>query len=320
MWRFNPIYKTTIWGGDRIASFKGLETDLRSIGESWELSGVENDESVVAEGPDIGLTISQLIDKYGSSLLGERNYKRFGDRFPLLIKYIDARADLSVQVHPNDDLACKRGNICGKTEMWYVLDADKGARLANGFKAKVNPADYHRLVESGEIMDMLNFLTIHAGDSFFIPAGRVHTIGAGSFIVEIQQSSDITYRLYDYHRKDAHGKERELHTDLAFEAINFNDTEGHAVKYTSRPDIPVNLVSSPFFTINKLQLDEKILRDYSEADTFVILIVTEGKATFTCGKDTMTVKQGMTVLVPASCRGLSIEPEGKFIALETYIK
>lgn len=320
MWTFKPIFKTTIWGGERIAPFKGIETEQKDIGESWEISGVEGDESIVANGHDAGKTITQLIDKYGTSLLGERNYKKYGDRFPLLIKFIDAREDLSVQVHPDDKLAHERGKKSGKIEMWYVLGAEPGARVANGFNRQVESGDYRRLVETGEIMDVLNFNDIHPGDTFFIPAGRVHAIGKGAFVAEIQQTSDVTYRLYDYKRKDKDGKERELHTDLAFDAINFNDTEGRSVAYTPHPDIPVNLVTSPFFTTNLLQIDEKVLRDYSEFDTFVVIIAAEGEASLVCGNETLEIRRGTSVLIPASAKGLSIVPKGKFTAIETYIK
>lgn len=319
MWTFNPIYKSTIWGGDSIVPYKHDTTRQTHIGESWEISGVAGSESVVADGPDAGMTLGKLVEKYGADLMGERNFAKFGTRFPLLIKFIDARADLSVQVHPDDTLAHKRGMDNGKTEMWYVVKADKGATLANGFKAPVDPRDYPELVESGKIEDVLNFVEIHPGDVFFIPAGRVHAIGAGSFVAEIQQTSDATYRIYDYRRKDKDGHERELHTELAVAAINFNDTDGSAVKYKPTPDIPVNLVKSPFFTTNLLQIDEDLLRDYSELDTFMVIIATEGEGEISCGDQTIILREGHTVLVPASATGIHIKPIGKLTLLETYI-
>ena len=320
MWKFDPIFKSTIWGGEKIAPFKHTVTSQAQIGESWEISGVSGSESIVADGPDKGLSLSQLLEKYGKSLLGERNYKRFGNRFPLLIKFIDAAADLSVQVHPDDALAQRRGEANGKTEMWYVIDADKGTRLANGFKNPVDPADYEGLVESGSIEEVLNFVDIRPGDTFFIPAGRVHAIGAGSFVAEIQQTSDVTYRIYDYHRKDKNGNERQLHTELAKNAINFNDTDGNPVEYTEHPDIPINLVRTPFFSTNVLEIDSEVMRDYSECDTFVILIAVKGEAEIACGRQTMTLRGGETLLVPASASGITINPKGNgFRALETYI-
>lgn len=320
MWTFNDIFKQTIWGGNRIPQFKGVKTDLTGIGESWEISGVKGSESVVANGPDAGLTLSELIAKYGEDLMGKKNMTRFGDNFPLLIKLIDAEADLSVQVHPDDELARKRGSEFGKTEMWYVVGASKGAKLANGFNTPVDPADYQRLVSTGEIENVLRFCPIAPGDVYFIPAGRVHAIGKGSFVAEILETSDITYRLYDYRRKDAQGHERQLHTEEAFEAVDFNDTKGEKVDYIAKENIPVNVVTSPFFTTNVLTLDTELMRDYSEWDTFVILIATEGEALVKCGDEEITLKAGHSVLIPASAKNVSIIPHKNFTALETYVK
>lgn len=319
MWIFKPILKQTIWGGDKIAPYKEIDSDLENVGESWELSGVKGSESVVSEGPDAGLTLPELIDRYGAALLGSRNYDRFGNRFPLLIKFIDAREDLSVQVHPDDTMAQKYGEPNGKTEMWYVLDAAPGAKLANGFRNPVNPQDYEALVESGEIENVLNFVEIKEGDTYFIPAGRVHAIGKGAFVPEIQQTSDATYRLYDYHRKDKNGNERELHTALAKEAANFNDTDGNPVAYTAKENVPVNLVRCPFFTTNVLEADHELVRDYSENDSFVALIITGGAATLSSGDDTLHVHHGQTVLIPASAKSVTIAPSPTVSLLETYI-
>ncbi len=319
MWKFNPILKSTIWGGERIAPYKGINTDLHNVGESWELSGVDGDESIVAEGSDAGLSLPQIIDKYGASLMGHKNYEKFGNRFPLLIKFIDAREDLSVQVHPDDAMAQKYGMPNGKTEMWFVLDAEKGAKLANGFRNPVDPADYERLVETGEIEDVLNFVEIKPGDTYFIPARRVHAIGKGAFVAEIQQTSDATYRLYDYHRKDKNGNERELHTVLAKEAVNFNDTDGNPVDYIALENVPVNLVRCPFFTTNLLTADHELMRDYRENDSFVVLIITAGEAEIRSEQGSTSVKQGETILIPASAKGVSIIPSGTVSILETYV-
>lgn len=320
MWTFYPIFKSVIWGGEKIAPFKGVSTDMHAIGESWEISGVEGSESIVSDGPDNGLTLTQLLEKYQENLLGKKNYQKYGNNFPLLIKFIDASKDLSVQVHPSDELARKRGAMFGKTEMWYVLGVEKDATLANGFNRKVGKDEYGHLVESGEIMDVLNFHKIKPGDVFFIPAGRVHAIGKGAFVAEIQETSDITYRLYDYKRKDQDGNERQLHTKEAFDAINFDDTEGKPVKYTAIPDIPVNLVTSPFFTTNLWIIDSEVMRDYSEWDTFVVIICTKGKATISTDSQSKVITAGHTVLIPASCKNITIAPEDIFEALETYIK
>lgn len=319
MWKFTPILKTTIWGGERIISFKGLDTSLSEVGESWEISGVAGSESVVDGGTDDGLSLTALIKRYGASLLGKRNYNKFGDTFPLLVKFIDAAADLSVQVHPDDKLAAERGYPNGKNEMWYVVSADKGARIANGFNRSVNPEELDGLLERDGIEHVLNYITVTPGEVYMIPAGRVHAIGAGTFLIEIQQTSDLTYRLYDYHRKGHDGKERELHIDLAKDAINYTDTEGQPVAYTNRQDIPVNVAKYPFFTTNILETDTEFIRDYAESDTFVILIAAEGEADITCGTETTRLRKGNTLLIPASASGITISPCHNIKLLETYI-
>jgi len=320
MWTFKPILKTTIWGGDAIAPFKGITAESDKVGESWEISGVANSESIVAEGPDKGLTLSDLMKKYEGKLLGKRNFLRYGDRFPLLIKFIDAREDLSVQVHPDDEAAQRSGYPNGKTEMWYVIDAKPDACLANGFNRPVASEEYEGLVGSGKIMDVLNFNKIHKGDTFFIPAGRVHAIGKGAFVAEIQQTSDTTYRIYDYKRVGADGKERELHTAQAKDVINFSDTAGAAVDYTLRENVPTNLVSCKYFYTNILSLNEELMRDYRELDSFSILIVTDGNCTLRSEGEEINAPKGTTILIPASANGVTIIPDRYCTLLETYIR
>lgn len=319
MWTFTPILKTTIWGGERIIPFKGLSTSLSEVGESWEISDVPGSESIVNGGPDDGLSLTALIKRHGASLLGKRNYSKFGDTFPLLIKFIDAAADLSVQVHPDDALAKERGYANGKNEMWYVVSATENARIANGFNRTVDPVELDNLLEQDGIENVLNFMNISPGEVYIIPAGRVHAIGAGAFLIEIQQTSDLTYRLYDYHRKGHDGKERELHVTLAKDAINYADTEGHAVEYINRRNIPVNVAKYPFFTTNILEADTEFIRDYAESDTFVILIAAEGEADITCGNETIRLRKGNTVLIPASASGITIAPQHNIKLIETYI-
>jgi len=226
--KFHPILKQTLWGGERIIPYKELASELSRVGESWELSGMPGSESVVAEGPWTGSTLPELIGRFGAELLGKANYARFGQEFPLLVKFIDAREDLSIQVHPDDELARKRHGKSGKCEMWYVLEAEPGASLLTGFSRPIAPAEYERRVADNTLTDVLNRQAIASGDVFYLPAGRVHSIGKGSFIVEIQQSSDITYRIYDFDRRDAAGNSRELHTELAREAIDFESSENSA--------------------------------------------------------------------------------------------
>lgn len=242
--KFHPILKQTLWGGERIIPYKELASELSRVGESWELSGMPGSESVVAEGPWTGSTLPELIGRFGAELLGKANYARFGQEFPLLVKFIDAREDLSIQVHPDDELARKRHGKSGKCEMWYVLEAEPGASLLTGFSRPIAPAEYERRVADNTLTDVLNRQAIASGDVFYLPAGRVHSIGKGSFIVEIQQSSDITYRIYDFDRRDAAGNSRELHTELAREAIDFESSENSRITYAPENNQEVRLVTN----------------------------------------------------------------------------
>ena len=221
LFKFEPLLKQTIWGGSKIVTFKHLQSDLDNVGESWEISGVPGDESVVANGEWKGKTLNEVLVEMKDKLVGADNYQRFGNRFPLLIKFIDARQDLSIQVHPDDETAHKQGKPMGKTEMWYVMDSDEGASLKVGLKKKITPEEYARMVDDGTICDALGNYQVKSGDCFFIPAGRIHAICSGSFIAEIQQTSDVTYRIYDYKRKDKDGNYRQLHTKEAAEAIDY---------------------------------------------------------------------------------------------------
>ena len=319
--KFEPILKQTLWGGDKIIPFKHLNSDLKGVGESWEISGVEDNESVVANGPDKGLTLADMVRRYREELVGEANYARFGNKFPLLIKFIDAKQDLSIQVHPADDLAKKRHNSMGKPEMWYVVDADKGAKLRSGFSEQITPKEYKERVLNNTITDVLQEYEIHPGDVFFLPAGRVHSIGAGAFIAEIQQTSDITYRIYDFNRKDANGKTRELHTDLAREAINYEVLDDYRTKYEPLKDEPVELVACPYFTTSLYDMTEEISCDYSELDSFVIFICMEGSCKMVDNEgNELTVNAGESILLPATTQDITITPESANVKLlETYV-
>lgn len=299
--KFEPILKQTLWGGDKIISFKQLNDTRTEVGESWEISAVEGSESIVAEGPDKGMTLTEVLSKYREELLGEANYARFGVKFPLLVKFIDARQDLSIQVHPSDELAKKRHNSMGKTEMWYVIGADKGAKLRSGFSEQITPKEYKDRVYNNTITEVLQEYDIQPGDVFFLPAGRVHSIGAGAFIAEIQQTSDVTYRIYDFDRKDAKGNARELHTDLAREAINFEVLDDYRTQYDVVENEPIELVACPYFTTSLYDMTEEITCDYSELDSFVIFVCVEGSCTlYDNEKNEVSFKAGETVLMPAS--------------------
>ena len=318
--KFEPILKQTLWGGDKIIPFKGLDSNLKGVGESWEISGVPNNESVVMNGRDKGLTLSEMVRRYCEELVGEMNYARFGNTFPLLIKFIDAKQDLSIQVHPSDELAKKRHNSMGKTEMWYVIAADEGAKLRSGFSEQITPKEYKERVLNNTITDVLQEYEIHAGDVFFLPAGRIHSIGAGAFIAEIQQTSDITYRIYDFNRKDANGKTRELHTDLAQEAIDYEVLDDYRTKYEPVMNEPVELVACPYFTTSLYDMTEEISCDYSELDSFVIFICMEGACEMTDNEgNSVKMKAGESVLFPATTQSVTINPDGKVKLLETYV-
>lgn len=319
--KFEPILKQTLWGGDKIIPFKHLNENLPNVGESWEISAVEGSESVVANGADKGLTLLEMVRKYKEELVGEANYMRFGNKFPLLIKFIDAKLDLSIQVHPNDELARKRHNSFGKNEMWYVIAADKGAKLISGFAEQITPKEYKERVYNGTFAEVLQTCEIKPGDVFYVPAGRVHGIGAGSFIAEIQQTSDVTYRIFDYNRKDQNGKTRELHTNQAMDVINFADVQDDfRTEYELTENEPIEVVASPYFTTSVYDMTEEITCDYSELDSFVIFICTEGSCKITDdSKNELTLCAGETILLPASTQEVTITPDGRVKLLETYV-
>lgn len=319
--KFEPILKTKIWGGNRIIPFKHLSENLPDVGESWELSGLEGDESIVANGPEKGCTIREMVRHYKAEMMGEENYANFGEEFPLLIKFIDAKEDLSVQVHPDDVLAKQRHNSFGKTEMWYVIDADKGSKITSGFSQEITKKEYKERVLNNTFSEVLMAHDAHPGDVFFLPAGRVHAIGAGVFLAEIQQSSDITYRIYDYNRKDANGKTRDLHVELAKDAINYEVLDDYRTQYEAVKDEPVELVACPYFTTSLYDLTEDITCDYSELDSFVIFMCCAGSCTLTDNEGhSLPVQSGETVFIPASTETVKLVPnEGGAKLLEVYI-
>ncbi|MDD4515253.1 type I phosphomannose isomerase catalytic subunit [Massilibacteroides sp.] len=317
---FRPILKSVIWGGADICPFKGITPVQKGIGESWEVSHVEGNVSVVENGSLAGKSLDELIQTYGKRLMGEKVVARFGNTFPLLIKFIDACDNLSIQVHPDDELARKRHNSFGKTEMWYVIKASSEAALYSGFSQQIDAEEYVKRVENNTIMDVLQRYDVNAGDVFFLPAGRVHAIGAGCFVAEIQQTSNITYRIYDYDRRDANGNGRELHTELAKDAIDYTLYPDYRTHYTRKENEKVELVSCPYFTTNLLEYDTPYKRDSSGIDSFLIYICMAGNAVI---KDNngqeINVKQGQTVLIPADTTSVEIIPSPSVKLMETYI-
>lgn len=319
--KFEPILKSLVWGGEKIAPFKNIETDQHNIGESWELSGVRGNESVVANGEYRGRTIADLVKEFKGELVGKSVYAGTGDEFPLLIKFIDAKQDLSIQVHPDDRLAAERHNGSkGKTEMWYVVSADKDAHLMSGLSREITPEEYAAKVNDNTITEVLHDYKVSAGDVFFLPAGRIHSIGAGSFIAEIQQTSDITYRIYDFGRLGLDGKPRELHTELAKDAIDYTVLPDYRTEYQKVADRENLLVKCRYFTTSLLETDKEYSKDLSGTDSFLILICTAGKGTIQTAEGfSENIRQGETVLIPASSDGVKIIPDGKLSLLTVVI-
>ena len=318
MYKFKPLLKQTLWGGNKIIAFKHLDLQMEHVGESWEVSGIKGCESVVAGGPDEGKGLNQLVHEQKGRLVGKENYERFGDEFPLLIKFIDAHQSLSIQVHPDEETAHRHGKRHGKTEMWYVLKSASDAQLYNGLRQHITHEEYKQMVEDGTITDALAHYKVHEGDVFFIPAGRIHAIGAGTFVAEIQQTSDVTYRIYDFKRKDKNGNYRELHTEKAAEAIDYTVHENYRTYYEPMQDEGVQLIACPHFTTAVYDLNDPMTIDYSELDSFVVYIGLQGSCELTDDRgETITFREGESVLIPATTRTIKIEGTIKF--LETYV-
>lgn len=312
--KFRPILKSAIWGGELIAPFKGIATDQTQIGESWEISGVPGNESIVLNGPDAGASLPELIDKYGACLVGKSNMERFGRKFPLLIKIIDAAGDLSLQVHPDDALAMKRHNSLGKTEMWYIVRTAPGAKIISGLSKQLTPEIYEKIGATNEILDYVATHDSHPGDVFFLPAGRVHGIGAGNLLVEVQETSDITYRINDYGRLDAKtGKPRELHVEQAKDAIDYTVYPEYVEKPGKETDGVTPLVKCDHFSVARVKVEgEKQL--VTDTDSFTTMTCIEGNATVTDDRgNSVTISQGESLLLPAMASHIQIKGTATFI-------
>ncbi|MDU8885577.1 type I phosphomannose isomerase catalytic subunit [Yeosuana sp. MJ-SS3] len=315
--RFTPILKHKVWGGQKLRSLLNKKSDLLNVGESWEISDVEGDISVVSNGSLKGQSLQDLLQTYRSDLIGHQNYKVFGNKFPLLIKFIDAKEDLSIQLHPNDELAAKRHNSFGKTEMWYIMQADEDSNLIVGFNQKVNPEIYLKHLENKTLPQILNFDKVQKGDTYFIEVGRVHAIGAGVMLAEIQQTSDITYRVYDWDRFDENGNGRDLHNDLAIDAIDFDMENDFRVSYSKTKNQPNIMVSCPYFTTNYLDVT-KTLQKENHHDSFMIYICVEGQAEIITELTMETINTGETILIPACIKAYQIKSENAKL-LEVYV-
>ena len=315
--KFQPILKDKIWGGEKLKTLLNKTTKLTNVGESWEISDVEGDTSVITNGALQGKSLKELLNVYKAELLGDKNYKIFGNKFPLLIKFIDAKEDLSIQLHPNDELAAKRHNSFGKTEMWYVMQADEDANLIVGFNQEMTPEKYLKHLKDKTLTQILNFDKVKAGDTYFIEVGRVHAIGAGVMLAEIQQTSDITYRVYDWDRVDNQGNERELHNDLAIDAFNFEMEDDFRVDYKTDKNKSNEMVSCPYFTTSFLNVTEPILK-LNTKDSFFIYICVEGEAMIETENASEFLKKGETILIPAGIETYKITATNAKL-LEVYV-
>ncbi len=308
--KFKPILKERLWGGTKLKDVLGKPIESDITGESWELSGVQGDISEVSNGALAGTSLKELIAEQGEALLGKSVVARFGSEFPILIKFIDAKQDLSIQLHPNDDLARERHNSFGKTEMWYIMDADPGAKLIVGFNKNVEKGEYIQSLEEGTLLDLLNYEEVSEGDTFFINTGKIHAIGAGVMLAEIQQTSDVTYRVYDFDRKDKNGNLRELHTGLAVDAIDYEQKDDFKVNYPSNKGVANTMVACPYFKTNFLDLNDSMHQDVSKRDSFTIYMCVGGEATITNDWGSTSIKRGETVLVSASSSFVDINCHG----------
>jgi mannose-6-phosphate isomerase len=305
--KFEPILKERLWGGTKLKDVLGKTIENDITGESWELSGVKGDISIVSNGPFSGTSLQEIIDKWPEELLGKGVVERFGKEFPILIKFIDAKQDLSIQLHPNDALAKERHNSFGKTEMWYVMDADKGADLIVGFNKNVTKEEYSQSLEKDTLLDLLNYESVKEGDTFFINTGKIHAIGAGVLLAEIQQTSDVTYRVFDFNRQDKNGNLRELHTELALDAMDYFKKDDFKVAYNDQPNAVNEMVDCPYFKTTFINLTQNFNQDISKRDSFTIYMCVDGSAKISSDTGSVMIQKGETVLIPASSKTISID-------------
>jgi len=317
--KFMPLFKNKIWGGNKISTLGFDYSPLPNCGELWALSGVVGNESVIVNGFLAENDINEVLEIYMGELIGEQNFNHFGTEFPLLLKIIDANDDLSIQVHPDDQLARERGMENGKTEMWYIMEADPGAQIVDGFSQAVTKEEYQQFLQLGRLESILHIERPQAGDMFFIPAGRVHALGKGLLLAEIQQNSDCTYRIYDYNRPDADGKLRELHTAEALDAIDFSELKDGKTHYTYKENSTTRLAECPYFTTNLIPLTKPMKKDFTGLDSFVIYLCVEGIAAVRSMDEIVPIHAGECVLVPAVAHTVELFSEGPAKLLEVYI-
>lgn len=308
--KFEPIVKERLWGGTKLRDVLGKRIESEITGESWELSAVKGDVSVVSNGELANTSLKDIIDNDAEGLLGKSVVKRFGADFPILIKFIDAKQDLSIQLHPNDALAKERHDSLGKTEMWYIMDADPKAELIVGFNKNVTKEEYTESLINDSLLDLLNYEQVTEGDTFFINTGKIHAIGAGVMLAEIQQTSDVTYRVFDFNRKDKEGNYRELHTELALDAIDYEKKDDFKVTYSTALNAPNAMVQCPYFSTNFIQVNQDIVFDISQRDSFTILMCVGGEAIVKTDEGEVVVNKGETVLLPAISKKIELKSKG----------
>lgn len=308
--KFTPIMKDRLWGGDKLERLFDKPSVTSTTGESWELSGVLGDVSIVSNGALSGTSLNELIVAHGSFLMGASVIERFGTEFPILIKFIDAKKDLSIQLHPHDELAKERHNSFGKTEMWYIMDADPGSELIVGFNKDVSKEEYSTSLEANTLLELLNYEEVVQGDTFFINTGKIHAIGGGVLLAEIQQTSDITYRVFDFNRKDKYGNLRELHTEMALDAIDYQKRDDFKVSYDRTLEEVNAMVDCPYFKTNYLHLTEKMQLKLDQRDSFTIYLCVDGAAEVTNDWGTTSIHKGETLLVAAASSKIEIATEG----------
>jgi mannose-6-phosphate isomerase len=318
--KFQPLFHNKIWGGHKLKEVVGLDFgNLPRCGEAWVLSGVNENETIVSNGFLAGNELNELVETYMDDLVGGGVYEKYKNEFPILVKFLDATEYLSIQVHPDDDLARKRGIGNGKTEMWYIINADKGAELISGFSKKVTQKTYLDHLKNKSLKEILNVEKVSAGDVFYIPAGRVHSLGPGILLAEIQQTSDTTYRIYDWDRVDAQGRSRELHTEEALEAIDFNVYETYRSEYGRLKNQSVEVVDQACFTTNMLHFNKALVKDYNELDSFVIYTCVQGwmRVKYPTGEENL--KMGECLLIPNELSNIELHPSTESKLLETFI-
>ena len=299
--KFQPIYKYRLWGGNKLKKVLKKNCKGNNIGESWEVSDIEGDETIVINGPLKGYGLKELIFEFKGDFIGHSVFKKFKGKFPLLIKFIDSKEPLSIQVHPNNEYARLYHNSFGKNEMWFIMETDLSAEIIIGFNKELSVEEYKKAIKKNTLLELVNFEKIHKRDAYYIPAGRIHAIGAGVVLAEIQQTSDITYRIYDYNRIDKlTGLKRELHNDLAENVLEFKGCDKYNTDYEIERNISNELIHSPYFKTNYISIDGEVIKNYSKLDSFVIYMCVNNQVNIIVNSELYILNYGETILLPAN--------------------